>query len=537
MPSESFPSHVNELRALIEENCAEDLAKTLELCETLEQYAYEVDSNELRAYCQFYKGLAYYLHAQLSRGYDLLVRSIDPLCQTEQWELAGKAYNALGNIASFQGELSLAVDYFFTGLRFCKTHQLTIQTYRIINNIADMYATFGEYQLAVEQLEFCAERLAGTPQADAIIFGNLAYCYIHLGQLDQAERYMNQVISCHEDTLFDRCSILFLQMSFYHSKGDFAKCNEIVETLRATDISSVIYDFLNEINHHAHLLISLERYDALEELLTVMDTHLDSLYSRETLCKLRLEYYQKIGAEQEYLKQTAEYYKISKLQEAQRRQLAVHNITTRSSLEKEMDIRTQTEQDNFILRERSEKDALTGIKNRFKLNEVAEAAFHHGYMNGTNLGVELLDIDYYKEYNDNYGHQAGDECLVAIARVLLELEQNEGVHVGRYGGDEFMIIYEGYSREEILAFASQVQEKITALQVEHKFSHVAPYVTVSQGIFTKVPEGANRLWDFTYCADLSLYYVKRKNRNDIFLSSTVREIREFAGDDCRLLIN
>ena len=97
------------------------------------------------------------------------------------------------------------------------------------------------------------------------------------------------------------------------------------------------------------------------------------------------------------------------------------------------------------------------------------------------------------------------------------------------------VMGEGYSKEEVLAFASQIKEKLAALQVKHKHSRVAPYVTVSQGIFVKVPEGTNRLWDFTYCADLCLYYIKRKNRNDFFLSTTVQEIKEFAGDDYRLI--
>ena len=533
MLHENYPSHISELMELIEKNYIEEFSETIDRCEVLEQYAYEVDSNELRAYCQYYKGVSYYLQSQLNKSYNLLAGCLDLLRETGQCELLGKAYNALGNIASFQGELSLAVDYFFTGLRFCKEHQFTGQTYRIINNIADMYMTFGEYQLAVEQLEVCIEGLTESPTVNTIILGNLAYCYLHLGQPDKAEHYLKQVSSSHGDNLSDRCSLLFLEMFFYYSKGDIAKCNEIIETLRAIDISTVIYDFLNELNHHARLLLAMERYDALEELLSIMDKHFESLSARENLCKLRLEYYQKIGAEQEYLQQTAEFYNISKQREMQRRQLAIRNIVTRSSLENELDNRAKTEQDICILRERSEKDALTGIKNRFKLNEVSEAAFQRAYIGGTKLGVELLDIDCYKEYNDHYGHQAGDDCLVAIARVLQELEQHEGIHVGRYGGDEFMIIYEGYSREEILSFATEIKEKISNLQVEHKYSHVAPYVTVSQGIFVKVPEGTNRLWDFTYCADFSLYYIKRKNRNDFFISTTVQEIKDFAGDDSR----
>ena len=536
MSQETFSTRITELKLLIEANFMDNYTAAMEYCDTLEQCAYEVDSNELRAYCLCYKGLIKYLNAELDSGYELLLRSVEPLRQTEQWTLLGRVYNALGNIAYYQGEFSLAVDYFFVGIRFCKEHQLMVLAYRIINNIADMYMALGEYRLAAEELLNCAkgfETIGASDDSYAIIYGNLTYCYIHLDEWDKATEYLEKTSKLYGDELIDRCSLLFLQVSYYHGTGDTAKRDETIETLRSLDISSVMYDFLNEIEHHARLLMEIERYDALEELLQAMEHTVTSLFGKEILCTLKLEYYQKIGNKQAYLEQTADYYDITRHLDRQRRQISVHNLINRSSLEKEMDMRAETERDNCILRMRSETDALTGIKNRFKLNEVAEAAFQRAYINGTTLGVELLDIDCYKEYNDNYGHQAGDDCLVSIAKVLQELEANEGVHVGRYGGDEFMILYENYSKEEILAFAQQIKDQLSALNVEHKHSCVSDHVTVSQGIFLKVPVDSNRLWDFTYCADISLYTVKHKGRNDFFLSTSVQEIKDFAGDDSR----
>lgn len=532
MPRKSFNRKVDELKREIEKSYLTEPLYTLECCETLEQLAYEVDSHELRAYCMIYKGLAYYTHYELDRAYETLLRSVDFLLQTKQWALAGKAYNALGNLAYYQGEFSMAVDYFFLCIRFCREHGLKRQSYLVINNIADMYLSLGESALAAEELKLCEEALSSEPDALAIIYGNLTTCYIRMGDLKTAEIYLKKTESACEDTLHDRCFLALLQTDFYHYTGDAKKRDETIETLRGLRISTILYDFMTEIESHAFLLIEIGRYDALEELLAAIDQESgDGLSAKEMLCKLRLEYYQKIGAEQEYLRQTAQYHEINKLRDHQRRQIAVHHLVNRRKLENEVEMRTAAEQDNLILRQRSEQDALTGIKNRFKLNEVAETAFQHAYRQGTPLAIELLDIDCYKEYNDNYGHQAGDECLIAIARVLKELEANEGVHVGRYGGDEFMVIYENYTREQVTAFAEQIKAGINALQVEHKHSRVADHVTVSQGIFYKIPEGSNRLWDFTYCADFSLYYVKGKSRNDFFLSTSVQEIKDFAGDD------
>lgn len=533
MSNNEYNPTVSNWMKQIEDNCMTNAAFALECCEKLEQYAYEVDSDSLRGYCLFYKGFSYYTLYQLDKSYECLLLSVKFLSQTDQWKLVVRAYNALGNITHFQGEMTQSIDYFFTGLRLCREYELHNQVYSIQSNIANVFIALGEYEKALVNLQSCEEMIHSDPHfppdARIIIYINLASCYIRLGQLENAQTYIKYTEELAGDNSLDRISLLLLYADFYNVKGDFEKRDETIQTLQNSDFSYVVFDLLNEICAYARLLIEIERYDIVEELFEIIQDQADTLYGQETLSILKLEYYKKVGAQQKYLEETARFFEISSQRRRQRYQIATHNIMVRSALEEEVAMRAESELNNSILRERSERDALTGISNRYRLNEASETAFQKAYMNGTTLAVEILDIDCYKEYNDNYGHQAGDDCLIKLADTLRFLEEYEGIHIGRYGGDEFMIIYENYGKEDVLKFAEEVRRKVIDLNIEHKHSRVAPYVTVSQGIFHKVPSGTNRLWDFTSCADLALYSVKHKGRNGCYLASSLTEIREYAG--------
>lgn len=134
--------------------------------------------------------------------------------------------------------------------------------------------------------------------------------------------------------------------------------------------------------------------------------------------------------------------------------------------------------------------------------------------NGQPLSFEILDIDYFKQYNDNYGHQAGDECVKAVANLLRGME-NEKIFCARYGGDEVVIIYNGMSEKEVFECAERLRQEVMRLNLEHLYSDVYPTVTISQGIYHSIPKDGNRIWDFLHAADTLLYQVKKKNRNSL----------------------
>lgn len=132
--------------------------------------------------------------------------------------------------------------------------------------------------------------------------------------------------------------------------------------------------------------------------------------------------------------------------------------------------------------------------------------------------MEILDIDFFKQYNDNYGHQQGDECIIAIADELKKMEDRQ-TFCARYGGDEFIIIYAGASAEEVYAKAAALRQNIMDLKLEHLYSKALPDRDDSprefRMEFRRTETGAGI---FYISADMLLYQVKKKSRNDICIA-------------------
>ncbi|HIB4764681.1 TPA: GGDEF domain-containing protein [Klebsiella pneumoniae] len=170
-----------------------------------------------------------------------------------------------------------------------------------------------------------------------------------------------------------------------------------------------------------------------------------------------------------------------------------------------------THQENMQLIQRLEsianQDALTGTANRRALNAYLAAIWQQK----TPLALMMIDVDYFKRYNDRYGHQAGDECLSSVAQVLKMAVRAEGDLVARYGGEEFVVVLPGVSLAHATAIAERIQQKIREAGLPHAASAVASEVTVSIGIVAS--DGTVPIEMLIARADSALYQAKNKGRN------------------------
>ncbi len=182
----------------------------------------------------------------------------------------------------------------------------------------------------------------------------------------------------------------------------------------------------------------------------------------------------------------------------------------------------EMEQENARLLEESETDALTGLPNRRALNNRLDVNYSKAIRRGSKLAVEIFDLDYFKQLNDRYGHQKGDEALIAIAGVLKE-RIGADFHAFRYGGDEFCIIHEGQDLEAMEARSRDLKAAVEALQFPNEDSVVSPYVTISQGIYLFNPSDNVRVWEAMYTADRALYHVKNHDRGGIHITERMAE--------------
>jgi diguanylate cyclase (GGDEF)-like protein len=129
------------------------------------------------------------------------------------------------------------------------------------------------------------------------------------------------------------------------------------------------------------------------------------------------------------------------------------------------------------------------------------------------LSLVMIDVDYFKPYNDNYGHQRGDECLILIAAALSRILGRPCDLVARYGGEEFMAVLPDTNADGALALANSMRAEVEMLAIEHAHSQAASHVTISLGVITQIPAHNTAVSHMIGAADRALYQAKRQGRN------------------------
>jgi diguanylate cyclase (GGDEF)-like protein len=160
-------------------------------------------------------------------------------------------------------------------------------------------------------------------------------------------------------------------------------------------------------------------------------------------------------------------------------------------------------------------DGLTGIPNRRHFSEYSENELHRARRNQKSLAVAMLDIDFFKLFNDNYGHLAGDECLKQVAATIDHTLRRSADMAARYGGEEFVCLFPDTDEEGACVICDEILQAIRDLKIEHTFSKNADIVTVSIGCVARIPEQNESLEDLIKQADERLYRAKNSGRNRV----------------------
>ncbi|MCF8087029.1 MAG: transporter substrate-binding domain-containing protein [Desulfotignum sp.] len=164
-------------------------------------------------------------------------------------------------------------------------------------------------------------------------------------------------------------------------------------------------------------------------------------------------------------------------------------------------------------------DGLTGIPNRRKFDDVLETEWKRCERNHMTLTLMMIDIDYFKPFNDRYGHLEGDDCLKKVAQTLESLLRRPGDFVARYGGEEFSIVLPGIDPAGTENLARKILDKVQALKIPNQDSDVSPYLTVSLGGISSVPTRSLPAHWFINQADQLLYRAKESGRNQYRLEA------------------
>lgn len=550
MNLEQYRTEIQEKIKYIEQYQLVEPKKVLLACDQLEEYGKQKNDLALIGYAAYAKGTTYYLHNKSQLAMSYMSRCIEPLKKINEWGYVGIAYNIMGIISLNRGNAPEAMDYYLKGITLLKSHSMPGIETMLHMNVAALYLSINDPNKAIYHLEACYNFTQyNKDEFDYIL--NLSSIYTAFGRaylmlagddlndksditteyLNKAEEYSVSLRRECIDYIHDNylMGVLLFEARLYNRKGNAElrdwRIREIDNLFNATNVP--VLDMFDDIYEYLEMLMSIDRheeffkiYDYLEDVIRKVNV---KNLERKVLT-LKIRYYKKVGKMEEYQMASVLFFEMSELLELENRLTVSQMIEIRNSnieLEKQNII---VNRENLELHRRSETDPLTGIYNRFMLNEYSEKAFKRAVDNHTDFAIEILDIDYFKQFNDNYGHQNGDECIKFIAKMLSNLSKSvnnekQNIFVSRYGGDEFVIVYEGLSESETLAKAEELKASILERAMEHKYSLAADVVTISQGICWDRPLSSQTVWEYLHAADNMLYEVKKVSRNSIRLGN------------------
>lgn len=522
MKQTKYSSPVHEWMEKIMENRGSNAEEVLRYCDKLQEHGEKVKDNNLLGFAQYYRGETYYLLNYADGMFRNLISAVDNLKKAGVHELEASAYNLLGIVSVNQGNAHFALDYYLTGLQLCEWYELRAEEGLILHNIGSLYFKYQEYKKAIDYFQR-SRHLLKKKERQFYTDISIASCYLEEGYVKKVRKYVSRTKERFVQSMDEMTQLYFwcfqarlCQLQQETEKRDYY----IARITDAVNEYMPIMEIFEDLYIYCKMLLETEHYQELKKMLQVMGQvveQTDILHLRMRILGLEIELYRKCGQKQAYMNAAVEYYELGKIAEQENRYVINSALDVRFSLEEERKHSDCIERENRVLQQKSEMDPLTGLANRFLLNESAEKAFQNAYVEKYILGIEILDIDYFKEYNDNYGHQRGDECLIKIAEAMQKIAVQGDIFCARYGGDEFILIYEKYSQREIYSLAEQLKQEIAKMKIEHKFSKAADEITISQGICFGIPKAGQKVWDYLSQADKMLYQVKRNNKNGIML--------------------
>ncbi len=526
-----YTKDVQNLIKEIQNYRGRDLDRVLSVCDKVENYGREVSDDALIGFACFSRGETYYLMNDMRNFYAQMLACMTPMERIGEWGYVVMANNMLGIMSLNRGNAPFAMDYYMKALNYCHTYKLPDLEWIVHMNMGALYLNIEESQKALDHLENGYHYIMAHPERPDY-FQNLMTAYLGMAKAflnmelqSSAEKYSEKI---HKEcrpylSPLDLLVVDCFEARLCREQGEQKRFKEAVDRINEGILRDVpIMDIFDDIYEYLKMLLDADCYEEFNRIYGVVQNLIEqtSIKNMEKkLLTLKIRYLKKVGQMNEYNQATIQYFEISEQMEKENRMMVTSMIGMRNSLNDLVAINREVKQENLALHRKSEIDPLTGIYNRYKLNEYGEIAYEQACKNHTSLAIEILDIDFFKQYNDNYGHQAGDEAIKEVARMMQKMAGSGNIFCCRYGGDEFVIIYEGYTKNETLKLAETLKEFINEKKIPHAYSKAEKHITISQGICWGEPTEQDMIWDYLKTADGLLYQVKKISRNSIRIGS------------------
>ncbi len=440
----------------------------------------------------------------------------------ESLNVLGIIYNAIGND-------NLEIDCFLNGLLIAEKYHFLDEWMGFCINIGSKYQGMGAKEQALDYFNQ-AIKLLDTEEGQKVprkvdmnlILGmNLGELYADLGAFSKAETQLNRAREAAKAMNEDKYDFSFLafELRMMWRLGYHEEVRERLDEVYSMALKSeFVSDYIEIMTDLCKLLKDMKEFEKWDKVLDRLETFVNNdeqMFFQIHMLEMRMEYYTEVGDMDAYRKACEEYVALSMKKRDRENREHVENLDLKIRIQNAAEQRKNAE-------ELINKDSLTGIGSRNKMLNDAIKVIKNSIKNESVIMIGLIDIDFFKQCNDTYGHIYGDECLKTVAKTIQDAVGDLG-QVYRFGGDEFLVLIENAKRDYIETVGSCIKERINNANIQNIKSPIADCVTVSQGYTLAIAEKGDtieRLIDF---ADCVLYRVKKAGRNN-YLYMTLSEI-------------
>jgi len=504
---------------------------TIALCDKLEKYGQMQDDDALTGYACFVRGEYYYRKNDVLGFYREMLKCMEPFERIGEWGYLAMADNMLGIMSLNRGNAPFALDYYYRAQSICKQYSLPDIEWVLQMNMGALFLSVGSAGEAIEHYEAAYKYIIDHKDDIPEFIESFTAAAVGLGRsylmnkdMADADKYESIIeVQCtpflsKDEEINVYC---FLARYYYIKKEPDEKERAVKKVVEAFSSDIAILDFFDDLYDFLSLLLETGDYTTFASLLVPIKAMAQKTSVKnieQKLLHLMIEFFKSVGDKDSYKEAAVHYYENERMMSHENDLMIKSMIKLRENLYRLAEENSYIAAKSRSLERKSETDPLTSMYNRFRLNSEGDVIYQRGLKNHVGIAVEMLDVDFFKEYNDHYGHQAGDRVIKYIADCIKKLQDNLNIFAARYGGDEFVLIYEGYTEKEVFSLAKDLKKIINDGHVVHEYSRTnSKFITISQGIFWGIPEEGRSIWQFLHQADGLLYKVKTKSRNSIMV--------------------
>lgn len=448
-------------------------------------------------------GFIYTHISQYKKGIEYIIQALSMLELYDLNYYIASAFIMLGNVFFELAYYENAFDYYNKSLFISNKYQYSDRINAAYNNIGEIYKMLNDYDNA---LRYCVKGLENDPvkACNGIAHINLAEIYYFKGDYDIAletlpialkllTKYKYEIHFCEVYKIY---ALIYWKLKQYDKAGRY-----FAEAIAIADKKNVYFNKINILVYHHEFLLDINEHqkaiDNLFEAYTLAAAN--NIYEKTIqICSCLISIYEKLDDKESALK----YYRLYVCHEKEQKKERINQITDG------IELRIKTEE----IKLQSEIDSLTGIPNRRKFVDFLGKQWENSKKYSQELSLIMLDIDFFKEFNDNYGHPEGDKCIREIANILNSLLDKRYLF-SRYGGDEFVAVLPQTTIEVAHEHAEMMRKAILSARITHRHPESFGFVTITLGVASLIPTDDYSVSDFIKKADNALYKAKRKGRN------------------------